>query len=455
MSRTPPVSSDRALTDRAVVARARWALMVQFGLFGVIGASWMSRLPSVREALGISASQLGLLLVVGGLGSLVSVVSAGAVVARFGSRTTLVVATVGNVVGFGLVALGTGTGGVVLFAVGAFLNGVCGALTNVPINICAASVEQHVGRAILPHFHAAFSIGAAGGALVAAAFSWAHVGITAQILVVTLAVTVARAVLIAPATALAPDRAAPAPARAAAPSGTTDLVDDGAAPSAATSPRRGAGVRSALAAWREPRTLLIGLVLLASSLSEGSAGNWLSIAVVDGFEVREALGAVAYGTFVGAMTVFRFAGTGLIDRFGRVSVLRASGVSALVGLLVFGLAPSLPLAWVGIVLWGCGAALANPVAIAAASDDPAHAAPRVAVATSFSTVAMLTAPPLLGLMVDQVGARHMLLVICAATVLSLAVAGQVRPLPRPAPHPASTSPAQGPEPAKSNRGPLR
>ncbi|WP_353706876.1 MFS transporter [Cellulosimicrobium sp. ES-005] len=443
MSRTPPVSgSDRALTDRAVVARARWALMVQFGLFGVIGASWMSRLPSVREALGISASQLGLLLVVGGLGSLVSVVSAGAVVARFGSRTTLVVATAGNVVGFGLVALGTGTGGVVLFATGAFLNGVCGALTNVPINICAASVEQHVGRAILPHFHAAFSIGAACGALVAAAFSWAHVGITAQILVVTLAVTVARAVLVAPATALAPDRTAPA--RAAAPSGTTEPADDGAAPAHPTSPRRGAGVRAALAAWREPRTLLIGLVLLASSLSEGSAGNWLSIAVVDGFAVREALGAVAYGTFVGAMTVFRFAGTGLIDRFGRVAVLRASGVSALVGLLVFGLAPSLPLAWVGIVLWGCGAALANPVAIAAASDDPAHAAPRVAVATSFSTVAMLTAPPLLGLLVDQVGARHMLLVICAATVLSLAVAGQVRPLPRPAPHPVAAVPAEEP-----------
>lgn len=401
--------------------------MVQFALFGVIGTSWMSRLPSVREALGLSSGQLGALLVVGGVGTLTAVVATGAVVARFGSRTTLVVATTANVVGFGLVALGTATGSVGVFAVGAFLNGMCGALTNVPINICAASVEQHVGRAILPHFHAAFSIGAACGALVAAAFSWAHVGIAVQVVVVTLVVTAVRALLIAPATALAPERAAAA--RADAPA-TADATDDDAP---VVAPRRGAGFRAALAAWREPRTLLIGLVLLASSLSEGSAGNWLSIAVVDGFDVREALGAVAYGTFVGAMTVFRFAGTGLIDRFGRVAVLRASGASALVGLLVFGLAPTLPLAWAGIVLWGCGAALANPVAIAAASDDPAHAAPRVAVATSFSTVAMLTAPPLLGLLVDGVGARHALLVICAATVLSLAVAGQVRPLPRPAP----------------------
>lgn len=401
--------------------------MVQFALFGVIGTSWMSRLPSVREALGLSSGQLGALLVVGGVGTLTAVVATGAVVARFGSRTTLVVATSANVVGFGLVALGTATGSVGVFAVGAFLNGMCGALTNVPINICAASVEQHVGRAILPHFHAAFSIGAACGALVAAAFSWAHVGIAVQVVVVTLVVTAVRALLIAPATALAPERAVAA--RADAPA-TADATDDDAP---VVAPRRGAGFRAALAAWREPRTLLIGLVLLASSLSEGSAGNWLSIAVVDGFDVREALGAVAYGTFVGAMTVFRFAGTGLIDRFGRVAVLRASGASALVGLLVFGLAPTLPLAWAGIVLWGCGAALANPVAIAAASDDPAHAAPRVAVATSFSTVAMLTAPPLLGLLVDGVGARHALLVICAATVLSLAVAGQVRPLPRPAP----------------------
>ncbi|MTG87907.1 MFS transporter [Cellulosimicrobium sp. BIT-GX5] len=428
MSTNPSVSApDPALTPGAVLVRARWALMVQFALFGVIGTSWMSRLPSVREALGLSSGQLGALLVVGGVGTLTAVVATGAVVARFGSRTTLVVATTANVVGFGLVALGTATGSVGVFAVGAFLNGMCGALTNVPINICAASVEQHVGRAILPHFHAAFSIGAACGALVAAAFSWAHVGIAVQVVVVTLVVTAVRALLIAPATALAPERAAAA--RADAPA-TADATDDDVP---VVAPRRGAGFRAALAAWREPRTLLIGLVLLASSLSEGSAGNWLSIAVVDGFDVREALGAVAYGTFVGAMTVFRFAGTGLIDRFGRVAVLRASGASALVGLLVFGLAPTLPLAWAGIVLWGCGAALANPVAIAAASDDPAHAAPRVAVATSFSTVAMLTAPPLLGLLVDGVGARHALLVICAATVLSLAVAGQVRPLPRPTP----------------------
>ncbi|KZM34332.1 MFS transporter [Oerskovia enterophila] len=469
------------MSGNLAVGRARWSLMALFALFGIVGTSWMTRLPSIRDALGVSSAQLGLILIVGAVGALFAVVSTGAIVSRFGSRSTLVAATALNLVALLLVAWGTAAGSVGIFAVGAFLNGVSGALMNVPINLNGALVEQQVGRAILPHFHAAFSIGAGAGALVGAAFSAAHIHISVQLVIVTVAVAVARALTIGPATVFAPERRAGAtttpgvspadlehdlaesPAGGATEPAVSGAVVDaadgaagaeasraaaGAASAGATGgsdggstargardtaqkpPRRGAGMRSALSAWREPRTILIGLVLLASSLSEGSAGNWLSIAMVDGFEVREAVGAMAYGTFVGAMTVFRFAGTGLIDRFGRVTVLRASGVSALVGLLLFGLAPQIWLAWFGIVLWGCGAALANPIAIAAASDDPLRSPARVSVVTSFSSFAQLTAPPVLGLLADEIGGRYALLTICAAMVLSLALAGQVKPLPR-------------------------
>ena len=79
------------------------------------------------------------------------------------------------------------------------------------------------------------------------------------------------------------------------------------------------------------------------------------------------------------MTAMRFAGTRLLDRFGRVPVLRLCAGLALVGLVVFALAPSLPLAVVAIVLWGFGAALGFPVGMSAASDDPARSAARVSV----------------------------------------------------------------------------
>ena len=85
------------------------------------------------------------------------------------------------------------------------------------------------------------------------------------------------------------------------------------------------------------------------------------------------------------------------------------------------------------MLWGCGAALGNPIAIAAASDDPDRAGQRVSVVTSFSTFASLTAPPLLGLLVDTIGGRHALGVIGVAIIVSLAVSGAVRRTPAPEP----------------------
>ena len=396
--------------------------MAQFALFGLIQVSWMSRMPSIRDALDLTSLQLGSLLIIGGLGSLIGALTVGAIIARFGSRNVLIAGIVGNVVGFGLDATGLLGFGLGFFIAGMAINGVCGALVNVPININAAAVEQRLGKAVLPQFHAAFSIGAALGALVAASFALAGAHVATQIVIVTAVVTLLRALLVAPSMRLAPLSSV-----------TTATGSVDAEP---TGDRTRNAVRSALGAWLEPRTLLLGVVLLAASLAEGAATTWISLAVVDGFGSAEATGAMAYGTFVGAMTVFRFVGTGLIDRFGRVAVLRGSGLSSLAGLLLFVLGSDLAVAWIGLVLWGCGTALGNPIAISAASDDPERAGQRVSVVTSFSTISSLAAPPLLGLLADEVGARSALLAVGAAIILSLAVAGQARR------HPAAGGSAQ-------------
>jgi MFS family permease len=147
---------------------------------------------------------------------------------------------------------------------------------------------------------------------------------------------------------------------------------------------------------------------------------------VDGFDQVEAVGAAMFGVFVGAMTAVRLLGTKLIDRYGRVVVLRTSGVVSFAGLVLFGFAPSLPLAAVGIVAWGFGAALTVPLGIAAASDDPLRAASRVAVVSAFSSTASLAAPPLLGLAAELMGTRHALLLITVAMLASVLLARTVR-----------------------------
>jgi fucose permease len=187
----------------------------------------------------------------------------------------------------------------------------------------------------------------------------------------------------------------------------------------------GAGV---LAAWREPRTLLVGLLVLGFAFTEGSANDWIAIAVVDGYGSGEAVGAVAFGFFVSAMTIGRLVGGSALERFGRVAVLRATAAIALAGLLLVALGGSTPVALCGALLWGVGASLGFPVGMSAAADDPARAAARVSVVSSIGYTAFLAGPPLIGLLAEHAGILRALFVVLGALVLGLLASGATRPL---------------------------
>ena len=204
------------------------------------------------------------------------------------------------------------------------------------------------------------------------------------------------------------------------------IVDGPRCTTGPSAPRRAPA--GALAAWLEPRTLLIGLMVLATALTEGSANDWVASPSSTASTCQDAVGAVAFGVFVTAMTAMRWFGTRLLDRYGRVAVLRLCAGLSLVGLLIFGLAGPLWLAVVGIVAWGAGAALGFPVGMSAAADDPQHAAARVSVVSTIGYSAFLAGPPLLGLLAQHVGYRHALLVIIVPIVLGLLVVNAAAPL---------------------------
>jgi MFS family permease len=180
------------------------------------------------------------------------------------------------------------------------------------------------------------------------------------------------------------------------------------------------------AAWREPRTLLVGLLVLAFAFTEGAANDWIAIALVDGYGAGEAVGAVAFGLFVTAMTVGRLLGGAVLDRFGRVPVLRAAAVVALAGLLLVLAGGTTPVALAGALLWGAGTALGFPVGMSAAADDPRRAAARVSVVSSIGYTAFLAGPPLIGLLAQSAGILRALLVVLGALALGLLAAPAAR-----------------------------
>jgi fucose permease len=404
---TPSHDADRS------VRSARIAVFAVFGLNGFNFANWAARIPALRDDLSLTAAQVGLLLLVGSIGSILALPFVGLVVQRLGAGRTVAVFGVANTVGLLVAAAGIVTGHLFVVGFGLMVFGVGTGAWDAAMNIEGAAVEQRLGKAIMPRFHAAFSFGTMAGAGVGAAAAQAHLSVFSH-LAIALSLSLAGVLWAVRAFLPAGDKAGIAAGTTTSPAAIVPDVSR---------------ARHAFGAWLEPRTLMIGLVVLAAALTEGSANDWVGLAVVDGFDQTHAVGALIFGLFVTAMTTMRLLGTGLLDRYGRVAVLRLCAVLSIVGLLLFGLAPTLPLALVGVVLWGVGAALGFPVGMSAASDDPVRAAARVSVVSTIGYTAFLAGPPLLGLLAAQIGYRHALLAIIVPVVVGLLVLRAAAPLP--------------------------
>ncbi|MBC7372844.1 MAG: MFS transporter, partial [Frankiales bacterium] len=65
-----------------VEERAKTAVALAFAVAGLAFASWISRLPAVRDALELDSGALGLLLLCLAAGAVVSLPLSGAVIAR-------------------------------------------------------------------------------------------------------------------------------------------------------------------------------------------------------------------------------------------------------------------------------------------------------------------------------------------------------------------------------------
>ncbi|MGM0385070.1 MAG: MFS transporter [Actinomycetota bacterium] len=399
------------LPNPDVATRAAWATFAVFALNGFALSTWIARLPAVRDQLALRPAQVGAILFIGSMGSTVALPLAGWVIERIGIRRTVIGAATTTASALAVVALMVAAGQPAWVAVALFAASAGVAGWDVAMNVEGTVVERGVGRAIMPRFHAGFSVGTVGGALLGAAT--ARFGVPLQVHIPVVMVLTVAAVAYALRWFI---------------SDPPEVHEHHEKP-------------STFAVWREPRTLLVGFVVLAAGLTEGAANDWVALAVVDGFEQPNAVGALAFALFVAFMTLMRMLGTGLLERHGRVNTLRVSTGLAIAGLLLFTLSPSFPLALAGVALWGLGAALGFPVGMSAASDEPARAAARISVVATIGYTAFMAGPPLIGLLAEVFGYRGALLFVAIPLAVSFLLIPATRPLAPRRPGPASILPA--------------
>jgi len=373
--------------------RARTLVSVVFALNGLMFATWVSRIPEVRSELGLDNSELGLLLLAISTGSVLALPLSGGLIQRHGTATIVRGGVVATIVGYVGIMVGVSAGVAPVVAVGLFLYGMGTGTWDVAMNVEGVAVEQALGRAIMPRFHAAFSLGTVAGAGAGALLVWLSVPLVAHLTLVGIACLGVVWWSCASFLPVQPPHEEQRPARHA---------------------------------WREPRTLLIGLMVLAMAFTEGTANDWLAVALVDGYDVEHWVGVAGFAAFVTAMTAGRMGGTLLLDRLGRSPVLWGTMALAAGGVLMIVYGGSAPVVVAGILLWGLGASLGFPVGMSAAADDPVHAAARVSVVSTIGYTAFLAGPPLLGFLADHVGTLDALLAVAILMIPSALVVPAAR-----------------------------
>ncbi|MFI5491182.1 MFS transporter [Actinoplanes sp. NPDC051859] len=383
--------------DRRRLERAKVAVGVTFATNGLAFGGWLARAPAVRDDLSLSPAGFGLLLLCLSGAAVAAIPLSGPVVQRIGPARAVLLGSMSVVLGLVGLGVGAAAGSVVLAGAGLVFIGMGNSTWDVAMNVEGADVERRLGRTLMPRFHAGFSLGTVAGAGVSAGAAAADITVTVQVFLMA---AVAAVVMV-----LTVRRFLPVPEK------------DGERPA-------GGRVRDA---WREPRTLLIGLIMLGFGFTEGAANDWLAIGLVDGYGASETVGAVGFGFFVTAMTFGRMFGGVAIERWGRVRTLRLTAASALAGLLLVVAGFGVPAVLAGALLWGGGASLGFPIGMSAAADDPVRAAIRVSVAGSIGYGAFLAGPPLIGLLAEHFGVLRALLVVGAAIALGVLASAAARP----------------------------
>jgi predicted MFS family arabinose efflux permease len=374
------------------VRRARAAVTVVFVAHGVLFGSWVSRIPAIQDDLDLTEGELGIALLGGTAGALIALPVAGWIVARTGSRTTLVrdlPVFVASVVAIGLAE------NLATLALTLLLFGMALGTLDVAMNAHGLAVEREYGRPILSSFHGGWSSGGLIGAALGALAAWLDVEPLPHFAAVA---------LVAGCVAL--------------------LATRWLFPADADRPEEGARLA------RPPRRIaLLGLVAFCGLFAEGAAADWSGIYIDDSLEATPGVAALGFAAFSVTMAVFRLLGDRLTVHWGPVALMRRGGLLAAGG-LAGALVIAHPIAaLVGFACMGAGLAAVVPVVFRAAGSIPGLApAAGIAALTSVGYSAFLVGPPAIGFLAEVTGLPAALAVVVALLCLLAVFARSTAPV---------------------------
>lgn len=368
-------------TSAAELSLPRKAIRASVGTFffiqGLCFASWASRIPTIQAQLGLSDGELGGVLFSLPVGLMASLPLSGWLVTKFGSRQTLIAATI--LYAFTLPLLGLANTTWQLSGI-LFFFGLWGNLFNIAVNTQAVGVEALYGRSIMSSFHGLWSLaGFTGAAIGTYLVSINVVPLVHFCLISVLAIFL---LLIAYRNTL-----------------QQDADSDQSKP---------------LFVMPDSALLKLGLIAFCSMICEGTMFDWSGVYFQKAVQVPKEFTTLGYVAFMSTMAGGRFAGDWLTTRFGAKRIIQLNGIVIALGLLI---AVGLPYLWTatfGFLLVGIGVSTIVPLVYGAAGKSTTMSAGvALSAVSSISFLGFLAGPPMIGFIAQAASLRWSFAVVAA------------------------------------------
>jgi MFS family permease len=301
----------------------RRAVSSYFFLAGLCFSSWASRIPDIQTKLKLSNAALGGILLGLPVGLLLSLPFAGILVAKFGSKKTVIWASTLYAITLPAVGIATFSWELVLFL---FLFGIAGNILNISINTQAVGTEEIYGRSIMASYHGLWSLAGFAGAALGSLFiglkllPYQHFFIiTAIVLIIVL-------------------------------SGSRFLLEDDFYESE----------QQPVFALPDKSLISLGFIALCGMICEGAMFDWSGVYFKKIIQPPKELISAGYTAFMCMMAAGRFVADWLATRFGVKKILQACGILTALGLAIAVIFPFFLPAIIGFLLVGAGVSAVIP-----------------------------------------------------------------------------------------------
>lgn len=368
----------------------RLAVGAFFFLSGNTFSSWAARIPTIKSTFNLNEAQLGTVLFMLPLGSLVVLPVAGWSINKYGSRLILLVTAI--LYGIFLLAIAYSQGIILLSAV-LFFFGFAGNGFNIAANTQALQVENRVyGRTLMSSFHALWSAGAMTGAIVTGWMMKTDVSIINQYLLVT---------------------------------GLMFLIFLGASFFLVKGEEKNVG--SGRMVWPSRFLWLLGIICFCCALCEGAMADWSALYYKQVINDGTSVNTTGYTAYAFTMAFGRLIGDRLVDRFGSRKILLIDALFIIAGISI-GIGIQHPIAVIiGFAMIGIGVSTIIPIVYTLSGKNTATP-PSVSLATvsSIGFSGFLIGPPLIGYIAHGIGLRMALMLLIIMGIIIIILSRRVK-----------------------------